>query len=34
MEEDNRVIWIPKKFHDKVAILEGKQIRITIDDEI
>jgi len=31
---DNRIIWIPKKFHRDVAKLVGKQVRIQIDDEI
>jgi hypothetical protein len=32
--KDNRVIWIPKRFHEEIEKFEGKQIRITIDDEI
>jgi hypothetical protein len=35
---DNKVIWIPKDYRDKIAELgfegKGKQIRITIDDDI
>jgi hypothetical protein len=31
---DNRIIWIPKKFHDKIESLVGKQVRIVIDDEL
>jgi antitoxin component of MazEF toxin-antitoxin module len=31
---NNKVIWIPKEFHDQIADLEGKQIRIIIDDKI
>jgi hypothetical protein len=31
---DNRVIWIPKRFHEKIENLVGKQIRIVIDDEL
>jgi antitoxin component of MazEF toxin-antitoxin module len=30
----NKVIWIPKEYHDQIADLEGKQIRIIIDDNI
>jgi hypothetical protein len=30
----NKIIWIPKEFHEAVAKLEGKQIRIVLDDEI
>jgi hypothetical protein len=32
--KDNRVIWIPKRFHDEIEKFEGKQIRIVIDDEL
>jgi hypothetical protein len=28
MGEDNRVIWIPKRFHDKIAVFEVMQVRI------
>jgi antitoxin component of MazEF toxin-antitoxin module len=31
---NNKVIWIPKEFHDQISDLEGKQIRIRIDDKI
>jgi CO dehydrogenase/acetyl-CoA synthase beta subunit len=33
---DNRVVWIPKRFHDKInkMIQEDKQVKIIIDDEI
>ena len=31
---NNKVIWIPKEFHDQITDLEGKQIRIIIDDDI
>ena len=32
---DNKIIWIPKRFHDEVEEKFGKkQIRITIDDDI
>lgn len=31
---NNKVIWIPKEFHAQIADLEGKQIRIIIDDKI
>ncbi|HEX7142153.1 MAG TPA: hypothetical protein VF222_06720 [Nitrososphaeraceae archaeon] len=34
MMGNNKVIWIPKEFHDQIIDLEGKQIRITIDDKI
>jgi len=34
MGKDNKIIWIPKEFHDQIADLEGKQIRIIIDDDI
>jgi hypothetical protein len=32
---DNRIIWIPKKFHKEIESksLVGKQVRIVIDDE-
>ena len=30
----NKVIWIPKEYHDQIVDLEGKQIRIIIDDKI
>jgi len=32
--KDDRVIWIPKRFHPKIKSLEDKQIRIQMDDEI
>lgn len=31
---DNKIIWIPKEFHEKIGPLEGKQIRIVMDDEL
>jgi antitoxin component of MazEF toxin-antitoxin module len=31
---NNKVIWIPKEFHDQITDLEGKQVRIVIDDKI
>ena len=31
---NNKVIWIPKEFHDQITDLEGKQVRIIIDDNI
>jgi hypothetical protein len=31
---DNRIIWIPKEFHEKISVFEGKQIRIVMDDEL
>lgn len=31
---NNKVIWIPKEFHDQITDLEGKQVRIIIDDKI
>lgn len=34
MGKEKKIIWIPKKYHDKVAVFEGKQIRVQIDDEI
>jgi hypothetical protein len=34
MGKINRVIWIPKKYHDDILKLEDKQGRILIDDEI
>lgn len=34
MAEDDRIIWIPKRFHEQIRDFEGKQIRIVIDDEI
>jgi dTDP-4-dehydrorhamnose 3,5-epimerase-like enzyme len=34
MGKNNRVIWIPREYHDKILGLEDKDIRIMIDDEI
>jgi hypothetical protein len=31
---DNFVVWIPKEYHDQVKKMKGKQVKITIDDEI
>lgn len=31
---DKKIIIVPKDFHDDVDVLEGKQIRVAIDDEI
>ena len=31
---DNRVVWIPKQYHEKIMDLENKQVRVMIDDEI
>lgn len=31
---NNKVIWIPKEYHDQITDLEGKQVRIVIDDKI
>ena len=31
---DNRVVWIPKQYHEKNMDLEDKQVRVMIDDEI
>ena len=31
---ENRVIWIPKEYHEKISVLEDKQVRIVIDDEL
>ena len=31
---NNKVIWIPKEFHGQITALEGKQVRIRIDDKI
>ena len=31
---NNKVIWIPKEFHDQIKDLEDKQVRIVIDDKI
>jgi hypothetical protein len=32
--KDNKIIWIPKRFHGDIEQFEGKQVRIVIDDEI
>jgi hypothetical protein len=32
--KDQKVIWIPKRFHDDIEEFRGKQIRIIIDDDI
>jgi hypothetical protein len=29
---DNRIIWIPKIVHKKIAHLEGKQLMITLEE--
>lgn len=29
-----KVIWIPKEYHKDITKLEGKTVRIRIDDEI
>lgn len=34
MGKSNRVIWIPREYHDKISALEEKDIRIMLDDEI
>lgn len=31
---DKRIIIVPKDFHDDVEVLEGKQVRVIVDDEI
>lgn len=31
---DKKIIIVPKDFHDEVDVLEGKQVRVVIDDEI
>jgi hypothetical protein len=31
---DKRIIIVPKDFHDAVEVLEGKQVRVIVDDEI
>ncbi len=31
---DKRIIIVPKDFHDAVEVLEGKQVRVVVDDEI
>jgi hypothetical protein len=31
---DKRIIIVPKDFHDEVEVLEGKQVRVIVDDEI
>jgi antitoxin component of MazEF toxin-antitoxin module len=31
---ENRVVWIPKQYHEKIMDLEDKQVRVMIDDEI
>lgn len=31
---DNLIVWIPKEFHDTARKMKGKQVKITIDDEI
>ena len=34
MGKEKRIIWIPKKYHDEIdEKVEGKQVRIIIDDE-
>jgi hypothetical protein len=33
--KDHRIIWIPKRLHEEIEEkFSGKQVRITIDDEI
>lgn len=34
MGKEKKIIWIPKRYHDKIAEFEGKQIRVVIDDEL
>jgi 5-methylcytosine-specific restriction endonuclease McrA len=34
MGEGNNVIYIPRKYRDKIEAFKGKQIRVVIDDEI
>ena len=34
MGEGNNVIYIPRKFKDKIQQFKGKQIRVQIDDEL
>jgi hypothetical protein len=31
---DNRVVWIPKQYHEKIMDLEDKQVCVMIDYEI
>jgi antitoxin component of MazEF toxin-antitoxin module len=31
---ENFIVWIPKEYHDQVKKMKGKQVKITIDDEI
>jgi hypothetical protein len=31
---ENLIIWIPKEHHDSAKKMKGKQVKITIDDEI
>jgi hypothetical protein len=32
--DDRKIIYTPKEFHKAAEKLQGKQVRITIDDEI
>ncbi len=34
MAKDDRLIWIPKRYHKDIVKLQDIQVRITIDDEI
>jgi hypothetical protein len=34
MGEDNNVIYIPRRYKDKIKEFKGKQIRVQIDDEL
>jgi len=34
MGEDNKIIWIPKKFHPDIEKFINKQVRVQIDDEL
>ena len=34
MGEDNKIIWIPKKYHSDIEKFIDKQVRVQIDDEL
>lgn len=34
MGEDNKIIWIPKKYHREIEKFIDKQVRVQIDDEL
>lgn len=34
MGEGNKVIYVPRRYLDRIKEFEGKQIRVIIDDEL